>query len=190
MSNTTAKAKLAEHQAELAERRSLAAVNIQRRADLQAAISRMTAEQEIDGIDHTQRLVKARQDLAEADAWLQTWPDVEQELCRRITAAELAAKAEEQQQRLHDMAALLEAEAALRIEFAAKHVQFAEIGYQLRNLLHTKEALIQASFEAGHPIRERAGTTEMSAWSQGIGTEGAVNFAKEELLRLTGNFAR
>jgi hypothetical protein len=54
-------------EAELSERQDLARNKAQRRGDLVKAISRMIAQQELDGVDHGTRIEKARSELSECE---------------------------------------------------------------------------------------------------------------------------
>lgn len=186
MSNTSAKQALAHHQAELSERRSLAAVNTQRRADLQAAISRMTAEQEIDGVDHSKRLVKARADLGLTEEWLRTWPAVESELVRRVGEAQAATTLEWRDEQIDRLAGCMAAEKALRLAYAVRNWEFQNLCFELRKVLRLKDQFLNDCFEQGLPLRQHAGTTEMPNGTRFAGTEQSVAAARELYREWTG----
>jgi len=186
MSNNTAKQQLAQHQAELAERRSLAQINIQRRQDLHSAISRMTAEQEIDGIDHSKRLAKARADLALTEEWLKNWNHVESELVRRVGEATAAAKEEWKRDMVDRLAGSMAAEQELRKFHAIKNWEFQVLCLELRKVLRLKDQFIDACFEQGLPLRAHAGTCEMPHIPKYQGTEEGVAAARELYIEILG----
>jgi hypothetical protein len=166
-------------EAELSERQALAKTKAQRRADLTRAISRMIAQQELDAVDHTARIERARAELSECEAWLATWPDVERELCERVKVAGEYRALEQQEQRMERLKELQGAEAQLRREFAERHIEFVKVAYELREALREKEQIANKSFENGHPIRDRIGSVEMPPWARIVGTESSVEMAQK-----------
>lgn len=175
---------LSETVAELQDRQSLAQTKGPRLAAVQREISRLNAEQELDGADHAKRIAKLESERDELVAWLDTWPDVKAELNRRIDEAQAAVTEEEQDQRMATLQTLLEAEPELRQRFASDMATFAETAQELRKLIADKEAIVNASFEHGHPIRDKAGDLMMPTipnaavnWWSGA----AARMAKESL---------
>lgn len=185
-SNVTAKQALAQHTAELAERRSLAAVNTQRRQGLENSISRLIAEQQLDGLDHSQRIAKAREELAEVSGWLKTWPAVESELVRRVGLAQAEARETWKKEMADRLAGLIAAEQELRGFYAAENMKFQVLCQKLRRVLALKDQFINDCFEKGLPLRHIAGTCEMPHTSPIPGTEAAVQAARETYRQFYG----
>lgn len=135
--------------AELVERLADAAAKQQRNTELGRQISQLVAEQEIDGVDHTERLAKLRNEQAEIVQFLGTWPDVQAELERRLEAAVSALQQQEHQERLAELDTLRSMEAGQRDAFAGKAIELIEVSAALKQTLERKVAIRGEILESG-----------------------------------------
>lgn len=159
-----AKAQLAQLCDELADRRSKAANATQRKAELTQRLSSLRAGQALDGADHSQRIAAIEAEQAEIAKVLDTWPDVEAELRRRITAAQAEVDQIRQAQQLDEFAQLLNLESDLRQQYSAQALAFVELGRKLSRALETKQSLYNAIVQAGG--RVQPGDIQMPPFSR------------------------
>jgi hypothetical protein len=121
---------------------------------LEAEISRLTAEQELDGVDHTKRLTALQGELATVTQALATWPDVEAELLRRLDIAAAALGDQEHAERLTELAQLRQAEADQRLAFARHGLALLEAAQALQATLDRKALLREGMVSSGRGVVE------------------------------------
>ncbi|MEZ4870417.1 MAG: hypothetical protein R3C14_54310 [Caldilineaceae bacterium] len=148
----TVKQKLADLWAELNERAASAERKRAHRVDLAKGISGLRAAQQLDGVDHSKRIAKLENEIADIDGWLATWPDVETELHQRIETANEELRQAGRAELLAELDGLLVDERAQRLAFAEQAVQLVGVSNVLQRTLERKEVLRHAIRETGNGV--------------------------------------
>ena len=146
---------VADLNAEMADRQSKATAAQRSKTELTQRISQLIAAQQLDGVDHTARIATAQAELATATAYLDSWPDVQSELQRRICAAEQQLA---QQKRAADTAryqVVSVQEAQLRRDFAGCVLALTEVAARLRPVIDERQVLHTSLHAAGASLPSR-----------------------------------
>ena len=149
MNDNNNKQQLANLRAELVERTTKASTSQERKGELTQSISRMVGEQALDGVDHSARIASAKAELALVEGYLNTWPDVQAELNRRVGEAEQALNAERLETAKARYTVLADLEAQQRREFANQVVSLAELSKRLLATISERDGLYAATHQQG-----------------------------------------
>lgn len=168
--------------AELRERTAAATAQQQRRAEVARTISQLIAEEQLDGVDHGARLGKLRTEQAQLEETLSTWPAVEAELQRRLTAARQAVAELEKAELLQELVQLRTNEDAGRRAFADLALQFVETAATLKRQLDRKLAIKAELLQRGKGID--VGDPELPVFYQGwLRSDGGLVEARRSLVQ-------
>lgn len=171
--------------AELAERAAAATAQQQRRAEVERTISQLIAEEQLDGVDHGARLGKLRTEQAQLEETLSTWPAVEAELQRRLTAARQAVDELEKAELLQELDQLRTNEVAGRQRFAEAGLQFVEVATTLKQQLDRKLAIKAELLQRGKGVD--VGDPELPAFYPGwLRSDGGLTEARRNLVSVNG----
>jgi chromosome segregation ATPase len=141
MSVQEAKTKLLTAQAELSARQQDAAHGHERLRTLRDRVSRLRAEELLDGVSHARRISTDEKEIANLEQTLATWPDVEHELQRRIVAAEVELVTAQDAERQQTLAALAEQERELRERFAAAALALLEVSADIGDIHQQRDTM-------------------------------------------------
>lgn len=168
--------------AELRERTAAATAQQQRRAEVGRTISQLIAEEQLDGVDHGARLGKLRTEQAQLEETLSTWPAVEAELQRRLTAARQAVAELEKAELLQELDQLRTNEDAGRRAFADLALQFVETAATLKRQLDRKMAIKAELLQRGKGVD--VGDPELPVFYPGwLRSDGGLVEARRSLVR-------
>lgn len=146
------------------------------RAEAVQRLSQLRASQALDGLDLSKRITKAEQGIAQIDALLATWPDVQAELARRVQSAKEAAQGAVNADMLAELADLQATERGRRLAFAEAIHNAAQCGHDLRLLLNRKNYLKSELYTAGVVVN--AGSLEMDNHPRYFGEQSAIDEAR------------
>lgn len=135
------KVALLQAQAELDARRQDAAQAVERLRMLRERVSRLRAEEALDGVNHGRRITSDAKEVTGLEQTLAVWPDVEAELIRRIQVAEDAHTAALEADRERTLAELAVRETELWTQFSAVGVQLLEVAAQLGDIRLAREEI-------------------------------------------------
>lgn len=137
----TTKAALLQAQAELDARRQDAAQAAERLQMLRGRVSRLRAEEVLDGVSHARRIASDEKEITGLEQTLSVWPDVEVELERRIQAAEAAHIAALEADREQTLTTLTGRESELRERFAAAALALLQTSADIGDIHEQREAI-------------------------------------------------
>ena len=168
--------------AELRERTAAATAQQQRRAEVARTISQLIAEEQLDGVNHGARLGKLRTEQAQLEETLSTWPAVEAELQRRLTAARQAVAELEKAELLQELDQLRTNEDAGRRAFADLALQFVETAATLKRQLDRKMAIKAELLQRGKGVD--VGDPELPVFYPGwLRSDGGLAEARRSLVQ-------
>ena len=107
----------------------------------QAKIRRLNAASVLDGTDHSQEIATAKAELARLRQQVEIWPDVQNELHRRIGQQQAEITRQQQSDRVSRLQAIFAEEETLRQVYIAKALEFLAAADELHALLAQKRAL-------------------------------------------------
>jgi len=166
----------------LRERTAAATAQQQRRAEVARTISQLIAEEQLDGVDHGTRLGKLRTEQAQLEETLSTWPAVEAELQRRLTAARQAVAELEKAELLQELDQLRTNEDAGRRAFADLALQFVETAATLKRQLDRKIAIKSELLQRGKGVD--VGDPELPVFYPGwLRSDGGLAEARRSLVQ-------